>query len=102
MTLEQVIKTAENLGIPDSTLSMLSGISTGTFSKLRNGLIAPNPEMMSRIERTLTQLTKLSEQVAPLPLNFSRVGVLRDILAEIETGKIIVVTMRQEEPEPVS
>jgi hypothetical protein len=101
MTLEHVIREIEILGIPDSTLSALSGISTGTFSKFRNRLLIPNHGTMLRIEGALAQLKKLSEQVHPLPLNFTKVGVLRDILAEMAEGKVIIIVMRQEERTPI-
>src|SRR5713226_7856084 len=102
MALENIIRESEQLGVPDGTLAVLSGISGTVFSKLRNGGQIPTGEQIVRLEETLTRLQRLADQCSPIPVNFSAVGKLRSLLTEMERGSIIIVALRESEPVQVS
>lgn len=88
------------LGIPASTVSSLAGISSGKLSSYMNGVNRCPHEHEMRLRKTWTQLKRLIEYAAPLPLNYTKANVLRQCISMMENNELQIVVFRTSDSEP--
>jgi len=84
------------LGVPASTLSSLAGISSGKLSSYLNGVNRCPNEHDVKLRKTWSQLRKLIEYAAPLPLNYTRADVLRRCIDIMEEGVLQIVVFEHD------
>lgn len=78
------------LGCPVSTIAALSGISNGTLSHYRSGAQQVSGQDSRKISTALTDLKRLVEACAPIPVDFRRVGELKDLIAGLKDKSLTI------------
>jgi hypothetical protein len=86
------------LGCPVSTIAAISAVSNGTLSHYRSGAQQPSRQDTLKISEALTDLKNLVAAAAPLPLDFRRVGELKDLIAGLKGKSLTIFVRKSGEP----
>jgi predicted transcriptional regulator len=87
------------LNASQSMLAGLVGWSGAAVSSYFKQITNPDLAMLQRIERALLALETLAQQAAPLPLDFSQVGQIKQCLQSLQDGSLLVQVSQVKAPE---
>lgn len=79
--------------VPASTLSKLTGITSGRLSSYLNETVKCPAEHQMQLRESWSQLKKLIEFSKPLPLNFTKSGEISRCIEMMESGSLQVVVI---------
>jgi hypothetical protein len=93
--------TLAELNAPARILTALSGLSDGTVSNILAGTQTA-PERIQELYDATASLKRLVELARPLPLDFRRSDVLREMLKALRDGRLRVCVELDPPAEPVA
>ena len=96
--LEIAAQKIDALGVPAATISALSGVSNTDLSLFLNQQKPCPAHKATMINRAVQDLEKLVAMARPLPIDFRKAAVLRDLIEKIETDELLVFVHVKEPP----
>jgi hypothetical protein len=91
--VETINRNLQHLGCPASTLAGLAGISGGRLSNYLNGVQPVANDDDRKLRQALAGLKKLIAAAQPLPIDFRRVGELRELISALENGGLEIFVL---------
>lgn len=89
-------------GIPASTIAALAGISSSRLSKYLNGSERCPIDHEVALYEAWSNLRKLLEYAAPLPLDYSKTNQIRECIDKMNDGTLRIIVFRPDETEAES
>jgi hypothetical protein len=93
--VETVNRDLQHLGCPASTLAGLAGIAGGRLSNYLNGVQSVPNDDDRKLRLALAGLKKLIAAAQPLPIDFRKVGELRQLISALENGGIEIFVLQR-------
>jgi transcriptional regulator with XRE-family HTH domain len=77
-------KLRKRLNVKLEALETLSDVSAGTISRTLNGKREPRPEVLSKIEKTLNDISRVRSGFADVAIDMDDVAWLRKKIRELD------------------
>jgi predicted transcriptional regulator len=84
-TLKQRLET---LGVSRATACEIVGVSTAQLSRFLNGATGTDLDDLQRIHLLVNAMESLQQQAAPIPVDFTHIEAIRDLLPRIMWGTL--------------